>query len=170
MPKVIAYSGAQGTGKTTSAYNHARELKITNPDKSVVTLCDLEAFCPFSINQGTTEEAQAWIFANQIRQELTAIHRFDLVVTDRTVLDVIAYTRVAGFTSLAAGMMAYAAHHVPHHYLQIYFKQSKNNQHCHQDGIRDVDQGFRQAIEDVLVEIYRELLDSAVYPGRLYHV
>ena len=170
MSRIISFSGAQGTGKTTSAYNHAREMKINNPDKSVATLCDLEAFCPYPINQAATEETQEWIFANQIRQELTAMHRFDLVVTDRTILDAIAYTMVIGFTSLADSMLSYAQHHVPQHYHQIYFKQIKNNQHCHPDGIRDVDQGFRQAVEDVLKEIYSQLSDPAVYPGRLYHV
>lgn len=170
MPKIIAFSGAQGTGKTTSAYHQARELKIINPDKSVATLCDLEAFCPYPINQEATEETQEWIFSNQIRQELTAMHRFDLVVTDRTIVDAIAYTMVMGFTTLAGSMLSYAQHHVPQHYHYIYFKQIKNNHHCHQDGIRDVDQRFRHAVEDIIKQLYKQLTVPAVYPGRLYRV
>ena len=93
----IAFSGTHGTGKSTTAALEYHNQKIIHHGKSVILLCDLEALCPFPINRETTEQAQSWLFANQIQSEIQASSRFDVVVTDRTIIDIIAYTYVAGF-------------------------------------------------------------------------
>jgi hypothetical protein len=76
--KIIrAFSGTHGTGKTTSAYHQANQEKMFNPGKSVHALCNLEAFSPWPINRDGSEQTQAWLFANQIKQEISAMRRFD---------------------------------------------------------------------------------------------
>lgn len=169
MKLIRSFSGTHGTGKTTAALQLAQQEKLYNPGKSVHVLADLEAFCPFHINQTGSEKTQAWIFSNQIRAEMEAIHRFDITVTDRTIIDVIAYTRAMGFHSLAEGMLKYAEHHCQY-YSSIHFKQIRFNQHCHPDGIRDTDLEFRQEVENTMLEIYLLLETHGMLPGGIYRV
>lgn len=166
---IRSFSGAHGTGKTTATLQCAQQEKLYNPGKSVHVLCDLEAFCPFHINQAGSEKTQAWIFSNQIRMEMESMHRFDITVTDRTIVDVIAYTRALGFHSLADGMLKYAEHHIQY-YSSIHFKQIRFNQHCHPDGIRDIDLEFRQEVETTMLEIYTLFERHDMIPGGIYRV
>lgn len=157
MKKRYAYSGTHGVGKSTAAMENGPLLKFACPGKSVHILADQEALCPFAINKETTPEAQLWIFSNQIRQELILSSRFDILVLDRTIVDVIAYTQAAGFDSLAAGMMAVAENYVGV-YNSILVKRIKNNPFCFNDGIREAaDLEFRQRVEDILLALYARL-------------
>lgn len=170
MGKLISFSGAHGTGKTTSATKKKLELKMRHPDASVISLCDLEAFCPIPINKGGTEQAQMWLFGNQIRHEMDALSRFDYVITDRTIVDIAAYTCVLGFHGLAKAMMAYAEQHIPF-YSVIYFKNIAHNRFCYPDGIRDAeDKQFRQDVELIMLGFMANLTQADIYPGRIYYV
>lgn len=170
MRRVISYTGSHGTGKSTAASQVYHELKIFQPTASVRLFCDLEADCPFPININTTEEAQLWIFSNQIQAELFALSKFDILVTDRTIVDTIAYTYCAGFQGLASGMLGLAEQHVGH-YNEINFKQIKDNPFCFPDGIRDTeDVAFRMEVENVLLEMYRQLESEGFITGSIYYV
>jgi len=163
----ISFSGTHGTGKSTSAACEYRNQKILHPGKSVYMLCDLEALCPFPINMGTTEQAQSWIFAQQIQHEIQATAKFDIVITDRTIVDTIAYTYVAGFETLASGMLGYAEQYVEA-YDSITVKQMEYNSYCHHDGIRNTDHGFRTAVESVLKDLYKQLKDAGAIHANLH--
>ncbi len=167
MARIISFSGTHGTGKTTSALKYAVDLKYYkhNRNKSVHALCDLEAACPYPINKQATEETQLWLFSNHIKQEMDALQNFDVVVTDRTIIDVIAYTYVAGFQELAQGMLSFAEHHMQY-YRPIHFKKIENNQHCYDDGIRDAeDLEYRQNVESTMLNLYLKLDDADMLPG-----
>lgn len=167
---IIAFTATHGTGKTEAALNKGAELKRAYPEKSIHVLHDLEAFCPFEINSKMTEASQMWLFSQQIREELSSRAVFDMVVTDRTLVDIIAYTYVAGFVDLAGGMMAYARQHVKI-YHKIYFKKIINNEHCFADGIREAENKlFRQDVENVLCELYQNLVVGGQIPGKLYYI
>lgn len=167
--KQISFSGTHGTGKSTAAADEYRNQKILHPEKTVRLLCDMEALCPFPINRETTAQAQSWMFANQIQQEIKAAARFDILVTDRTIVDVIAYTYVAGFEGLACGMLDYAEQYVQA-YDEIKLKQMKFNSFVHQDGIRDTAPGFREEVESILKNLYSQLQDTGAIQGGLYLV
>lgn len=171
MPKTIAYSGAQGTGKTTAAHQQVIDTKMSNLGKNirVYFLHSPSSNCPFPINRKATEETQAWLFHAQIKAELEARSRFDVVVQDRTIIDVIAYTWVAGFTTLADAMTAYARHYI-NCYDTVYVKTIEANNHCFHDGIRDVDPDFRKQIQQAIFFLYDELADPDTYPGTVFHV
>ncbi len=167
---MIAFTGAHGTGKSTAAHKHYLGMKYCSPVFSIQALSNLEADCPYPINKETSEEAQTWLFANQIKHELSARARFDIVITDRTVIDVVAYTYVAGFHSLAQGMLAYAEQHMSY-YNKIIFRKISNNEHCYPDGIRDAsDRKFRQDVEDVILDFYHRLEESGLLPGTIQYV
>ena len=130
------------------------------PDKSVHVLCDQEALCPFPINKQASPEAQMWIFTNHIRQELWLMSRFDIIISDRTVVDAIAYTVVAGFDPLAQGMFDLTLSHIPN-YTSIKFRTIIENDFCCQDGIRKTkDRLFRAETEDWLFDLYESFLDG----------
>ena len=171
MPKTIAYSGAQGTGKTTAAHQQVVDIKqsMTGDQLNVYFLGEFAEKCPFPINREATEETQSWLFHSQIKAELEARARFDIVVQDRTIIDVIAYTLVAGFTSLADAMTAYAAHHI-NYYDVVYVKTIEANQYCYPDGIRDVDPSYRKDVQQAIFSLYDALADPDTYPGAVYHV
>ena len=160
MDKIIAFSGSHGTGKSYAAYNETINLKRQYPNKSVVAICDLDAFCPYPINKNSTEKTQMWMFSNRIQKELEAMRHFDIVVTDRTIVDVLAYTHIAGLHDLSQQMLSFAKHHMQY-YKKIIFKQIKYNQYWHADGIRETsDEQFRQDIEDVMLKFYKAIRRS----------
>jgi len=162
MGQIFSYTGAHGTGKTTSAFKRAENLKIEHPGKSVYLMCDQAAFCPYPINKKTSPEAQLWIFTNQINKELSFLSRFDLLVTDRTAVDAVAYAYVAGFEQLAGDMLGLLNSHICLYSL-IEFKTIKANDFFHRDGIREShDRAFRQRVETAMLEFYAILTDN--YP------
>lgn len=154
-PKIIAFTGTHGVGKTTAAYQGASIVKIQNPGKSVGILTDLEARCPYPINRGASEAAQEWIFFNKMACELDLAAQFDLIVTDRTLFDVIAYTYYCRFKSLADDMMAISGRHMGI-YQSIRFLRSVSFSYNYEDGIRDTDPDFRQGVEDILFTLYHQ--------------
>ncbi len=85
----IAFIGSHGVGKTTLCFDVAARLKRL--DLAVELVKEVARACPLPINQDTTLEAQAWILHSQIAEEIVATSRYDVVVSDRSVLDNYAY-------------------------------------------------------------------------------
>lgn len=161
----IGYSGSHGTGKTTAAFQRGLNEKLVHPDKSVHILCNQEALCPYPINKQATPDSQLWIFTNQMNLELYLLSHFDIVVSDRTTVDVVAYTYALGFHSLAYGMMSLVSCHACI-YQEIVFKEIVSNEFCHPDGIREIrDRDFRYRVEARLREFYGELILSGALNG-----
>lgn len=153
--KIIAISGAHGTGKTHEVLLRAAALKRACPDMKIGVCQENVMRCPYPINKKTTQTAQQWIFSTQMAEELQMVSQYGLVVSDRSIVDAIAYTAVAGFDRLAGSMLQMAWHHL-HNYRQIYFKTIKNNKdYFFSDGVRDAeDRDFQQSVEDMLFELY----------------
>lgn len=127
MGNIIAFSGTHGTGKTTSVYKKAEWLKMNNQNKEVGTILEVARRCPFKIlsknNDKSSKEAQLWIFAQQISTELMISKIYDIVVSGRSIIDTIAYTRVLGYKHLANTMLGIAWEHI-HIYKEIYYAQN----------------------------------------------
>ena len=88
----IAFTGTQGTGKTTAVFDEAKAAKIAFPNKSVTVFHDNAARAPKGLyNKKGTEESQLWIFTNQLRTEIELANTYDIVICDRTVFDSISY-------------------------------------------------------------------------------
>ena len=157
MGYIIAFSGSHGTGKTTAVFEKARELKIALRDQRIGVLAENACFCPYPINRETTPESQMWIFTNHIASELSLLAKFDVVVSDRTALDAIAYTLVAGYDSLAEGMLMLCKEHL-RHYKKIFFKSIQQNSYLIEDGLREgADMHFQKAIEKTLLDLYERV-------------
>ena len=156
-PRIIAFTGTHGTGKTTAAYAMAHKLKLQGHNVGLVQ--ETARLCPFPINKRMSEKSQLWIFTTQIQAKLDALRRHPVVVCDRTIIDSIAYSDVAGFHALAGVMFNLALHHYKN-YHTIVFKSSANNDYWYSDGIREArDAGFRRDVEAALLVRY-EILEN----------
>lgn len=154
---IISFTGSHGTGKTTAVFKAAHRLKLRHPNKKIGTLAENASRCPYPINKEMTPEGQLWIFTSQIKDELSLIQQYDILVCDRTCVDAIAYTMVAGFTGLAEAMVQLALTHI-HRYHTIIFKSTHQNQYLFRDGLRCVDDPlFRNRVETTLHSLYRRL-------------
>ena len=155
--RIIAYSGAHGTGKTTSVYEFAGCLKKQMPNKRIGILEENAGLCPYPINKKMSRESQLWIFTHQIQAELAMTARYDLVVADRSAVDPIAYTWTADMIQLAEGMMTIIPEHLPI-YQKIIFKTILNNQYLVDDGFRESDDfGFQLQVETIMLNLYSRL-------------
>lgn len=92
----------------------------------------------------------------QIRAEIEAVQRYDTVVSDRTIVDAIAYTFVAGLHDLATSQLALARHHVDL-YKRVIFRGIADNPYCKDDGFRHQDLVLRREVERRMLELYAEL-------------
>lgn len=156
--KIIALSGSHGTGKTTAAYQLAADLKKQGAGE-VGIICEVARRCPlpvYQVGQVTSRTAEMWIISEQIRAEIEASQRYDVVVSDRTIVDAIAYTSVAGFHDVAFGMIALARHHVGL-YRRVIFHGIADNPFCSDDGFRHQDQVLRIEVELRMLELYAQL-------------
>ena len=156
MGKIIAYSGTHDTGKTTAVYERISALKKTNPGLLIGPHVENLVFCPYPINQESTEESQLWVFTNHIQAELFLLSHYDVVVSDRSAVDAIAYTSAHGFKAMAEQMMGLVQHHMVH-YSEIVFMMAEGNRHVHDDGLRDVDETFRKEVQVHMLWIYGQL-------------
>jgi hypothetical protein len=154
--RIIAYSGTHGTGKTTAVYNRIGILKKVNPLSLIGPHVENLPFCPYPINRDSTEESQLWVFTNHIQAELNLLTRYDIVVSDRTAADAIAYTFAFGFNDLAEHMLALASHHI-HRYSEIILLTAEGNPHHFDDGFRDSDEPFRLDVERWMFQVYDRL-------------
>ncbi len=121
--------------QTTAVFNKAAKLKLDFPDKRVGVHVENLPFCPYPINENTTEESQLWIFTHHIQAELFLLTHYDILVSDRTIVDCIAYTQEAGFKDLATHMIMMSLHHMKR-YSEISFRFIKNNSYLHEEGFR----------------------------------
>lgn len=145
------------THNTTATFETATTLKMLLPNKKITLLTELAADCPFPINKETQQKSQMWIFVNQMSKEIEKQKRYDVLVCDRTICDVIAYTKNSHFDELASVMFNEAINYV-NTYDVIVFNTIKNNPYHFKDGIRDSDDTeFRQKIEDYLLDVYDDM-------------
>lgn len=92
MTLKFALTGVHGSGKTTLLSKIAAEL--TERDITYVCVNKVARLCPHPIGLHTSIMAQAWIFTEQIRQELYAMNTdTDVVLCDRTLMDNIMYIK-----------------------------------------------------------------------------
>ena len=88
----FALTGVHGSGKTTLLSKIAREL--SRREISCVRVAEVAQTCPLQIGANTSFDAQVWIFAEQMQQEIiAATYGAQVVLCDRTLLDNVMYLR-----------------------------------------------------------------------------
>ena len=85
----IAFIGTHGVGKTTLCYDVGAVLKKKGLHVDLVK--EVARLSPLPINRKTSLEAQLWILATQIAEEIRSAAHHEVVICDRSVLDNYAY-------------------------------------------------------------------------------
>ncbi|MBU0596764.1 ATP-binding protein [Patescibacteria group bacterium] len=139
----IALIGTHSTGKTTIIKNLAQELNAIG--KKTLLVPELARFCPMPINEEAPLEAQIWIQENQRQKEDELYEADSILLCDRSTLDNFAYMqRVANnadihqFENLAVSHM---------NSYTLVFKTQKLDLAAKADGVRSVDESFRDEID-----------------------
>lgn len=154
---IIAYSGSHGVGKTTAVFKKAHELKLKLQNKTIGICSEVSLECPYPINKETTEQSQLWMFSNHMKKELTLLTQYDIIVSDRTIIDIIAYTYWAGFHELSNSMLSIAKNHILL-YKELIFKPIEGNDFLFDNKHREAtDQTFRTGIEKTLLSLYKKV-------------
>jgi predicted ATPase len=152
-----AFSGTHGTGKTTKVANLFNDLKMKHSDKNIGLLLENAEFSPLPINKDTSNLSQSWIFTHQMCEEIRLGNHYDMLITDRTIIDAIAYTKVAGIEAWK-GMYEFSKYFIES-YDTIFFVDYKKNHYVFDDGIRDgQDLKFREEVGLVLYDLYMDLI------------
>ena len=89
----VAFIGTHGVGKTTLCYDLAAALKRQGINVDMVK--EVARLSPLPINRKTSLEAQTWILATQVAEEIRSSSQHEVVVCDRSVLDNYAYLTFA---------------------------------------------------------------------------
>ncbi len=148
----IAFTGTHGTGKTTSVYELAAHIKKIPGLPNVGIVMETARLCPYPINRDTSEVAQEWMLLNQILSEHSAKKYNPIVVSDRTAMDAMVYTKVAGLDDLYYRLLPMVQHHMASYDLVI-IKPAGGNEFHTDDGFRDQNAEFRTLIDKAMFDI-----------------
>jgi thymidylate kinase len=145
----IAFIGSHGVGKTTLCYDLAALLKRQGLSVDIVK--EVARLSPLPINRQTSLDAQTWILASQIAEEIRSASQHQVVVCDRSVLDNYAYL------VLACGRQRWLERLV-NHWMRTYdllFKVPVSGEAA-ADGVRDTDDFFIRSIDQLVDGLLQE--------------
>ncbi len=146
----LAFIGTHGVGKTTLCFDLAARLKRL--DWSVDMVKEVARDCPLPINRDTNLDAQEWILHTQIAQELAAIHRHEIVVCDRSILDNYAY--LVNKLGRRPELDPLVASWLPGYRLLVKVPIWRRPTY---DGVRDTGRDFQESVDrslDALIEAF----------------
>lgn len=152
----IGIIGAHGTGKTRFALKMAADLKEAYPGEQVGIVSEVVRDCPYPVNRDTTWIAQQWIWHMQFIRELEAEGKNEIIVCDRTVLDSLVYSYVAGLTDWVHANLWDAVEWMKT-YDVVYFLRPGDVPPS-DDGFRDVDLAWQKEVDHVFaawIEVWR---------------
>lgn len=153
---IVSVAGTHGTGKTTLAYSICTFLKKNNI--SAVVLDERARECPFPINKDATNETQVWLIASHIKKELELMSKYNIVISDRCVLDSYVYG-----TSLDLGedtcfkkLLDYCVCHIKKYYKRLYLLDPVSYNYCIDDGVRSIDSKWRLEIHELFKKLFTD--------------
>ena len=150
----IAFIGTHGVGKTTLCFDLASALKRQNLNVDIVK--EVARLSPLPINRKTSLEAQTWILASQVAEEIRSASQHEVVVCDRSALDNYAYL------AFACGRQR-AIERFVDYWMKSYdllFKVPISGE-ASADGVRDTDEFFVRSID--------HLVDTLLTEKKLVH-
>jgi len=140
----VAIIGTHFTGKTELADELYSFFK--NIGKDVAIIKEVARKCPLPVNKDAKFEAQAWILAQQLKEEIEK-SKHEILITDRSVIDNYAYS-IWKFPEKARSLL-----HFVLEYANTYdyiLKTVPRDVEIESDGFRDLDPDFRKEIDKIL--------------------
>jgi len=158
MLKKIGFSGSHSVGKTTLMYSVAGALQGSGLNIGLVNETAREV--KFDINDRTSFFAQTDIFALQLHREL-ALHarKVDVILTDRTALDAVAYSYFAEEEGRieegwADAMLPLALKWLNSYDLVFYIKPFEGGVVADEE--RWVDNAAQKRVDEILWDLYKK--------------
>ena len=145
--------GTHGTGKTTFAKAYAKRLRELDNGETVGLVTGIVRSCPWPINREANEDTQRWIFHRHMLAELEATAQHNVVVCDRTVLDSLVYSAVAGFEDIIDDYLPAALGWLEGYDIIFWFRPVDGL--LVDDGRRCVDPAYQHAVDRVFKEWIR---------------
>ena len=145
----IAFIGTHGVGKTTLCFDLASALKRQAVNVDIVK--EVARLSPLPINRKTSLEAQTWILASQVAEEIRSASQHEVVVCDRSALDNYAYL------AFACGRQR-AIERFVDYWMKSYdllFKVPISGE-ASADGVRDTDEFFVRSIDQLVDTLLTE--------------
>jgi len=147
--KKIALIGTHGTGKTTITHELMAESKKVGINAGFLE--EVVRSCPLPINEEQTIEASEWIIYMQYTRELEQTERYDLLLTDRSVVDgyVYACSKFGKIPDLEAFVKEKAKTY------EFLIRVPINQKFLINDGLRSINPSFQKNIDasfDVMLQ------------------
>lgn len=145
----LAFIGTHGVGKTTLCYDLAASLKRQGINVDMVK--EVARLSPLPINRKTSLDAQTWILATQVAEEIRSASQHEVVVCDRSAIDNYAYL------SFACGRQK-AIERFVDYWMKSYtllFKVPISGRAA-ADGVRDTDEFFMRSIDQLVDTLLAE--------------
>jgi predicted ATPase len=129
----------------------ASKLKLTG--HNVIVIDELARECPLPINKDASELTQYWILTAQMKREIETFCKYDFIISDRSVIDTLAYSVTLGITSFDFGNKV-MGNYVKKYYKDIFLLDPIGFNYHTPDGVRDMDNTFRMEVHDNLKKLY----------------
>lgn len=151
----IAFIGSHSVRKTNAVHSFAGA--VGRSGRSVEVGREVIRFNPLGLNEGSTPEAQLWVIMAQIQQELELRNRADVLVTDRAVVDNFAY-----FLRSTGGVDPFDVTPLIRNWAETYdlFVRLLPDVPLKVDGVRSVNDEFRDEIESILDDMLPKYVDD----------
>ena len=118
----------------------------------VILLPEIVRKCPLPVNKAASFEAQEWILAEQLKQEIeNSVH--DILILDRCVIDNFVYM-LRNFPEKSNIFLPFVLEHAKTY--DYIFKTVPHEKIIKDNGFRDTDPFFRKEIENLLSEFLRK--------------
>lgn len=146
----VGITGSHGCGKTVAVYDLVSDLKKLNYNADLIV--ESARNCPLVINEDATINSQLWIFGETLRREQEA--KADIVVCDRTLIDVLAYTKRISehvYRELEPFVDGYSKTY------DIIFYMEPKEGYLKEDGKRSINVAFQKEIKVILDNIIKDL-------------
>lgn len=152
--KKISVVGTHGVGKSTLSYHLAALLKKAHPTKSVICLEEnVREITKITDGNFTSLEFTKLAIYDQLFREVKASLLYDIMVTDRSLVDYMIYGQLNGNYY---GFDEDAPLHM-FGFNQIYFlRPDKVDSPIANDGFRDTDLDFRNKVDSEFAKFFLE--------------
>lgn len=147
VPLMIGITGSHGTGKTTLANRLSCELGLPKIDEIARTVHAMG----YGLDDQATLESQQLIWLGQYYEELT-LNRY---VSDRTLIDPLAYTSLLFGDSPGLNAVANITHHVINsHYTALFYIPIEFELEA--DGIRSENLAWQQEVDYKILSLLND--------------
>lgn len=164
MSNIVALAGTHGTSKSTLAYSLCTYAKKSGIN--AVVLDERARECPFPINEDATSTTQSWLILSHAKKELELASKYDLVISDRSVIDPYVYGITLGLTGSYVELIDYCLYHMIENYIVTFLLDKDKFDYCKDDGVRSTNTKFRCNVDEMFKSVllsfgtYYEIIKS----------